>query len=78
MAEQQACQGSHPEEKNSQDGKEKLLTGGNKLNSDGKEDIGKVMFPFSLNILVVLISILYTFGDVIFTAFDAMPNKVNS
>ena len=41
MAEQQACQGSHPEEKNSQDGKKKLLTGENKLKSDGKEDIGK-------------------------------------
>ena len=70
MAEQQACQGSHPEEKNSQDGKEKLLTGENKLNSDGKEDIGKVMFPFSLNILVVLISIckIHTFEDVIITA----------
>jgi hypothetical protein len=49
MAEQQACQGSHPEEKNSQDETEKLLTGENKLNSDGKEEIGKVivfLFPF--------------------------------
>ena len=43
MAEQQASQNSPTEENNSKDGKGKLLTGENKLNSGGIEEIGKEM-----------------------------------
>ena len=56
MAEQQACEGSHSEEKNSKDEKEKLLTEENKLNYDGKEDMGNVTVDASFKHLVVLIS----------------------
>ena len=40
MAEQQASQGSLSGDKNSKDGKGKLLTGGNEKESDRKEEIG--------------------------------------
>jgi hypothetical protein len=41
MAEQQANNGSQPEENNYKGGNEKPLPGKNEINTDSKEEIGK-------------------------------------